>query len=242
MKGTTKKKNDNSTKTMPKPKTALSPNAKQRQRSILEALGVLSTTDASSSAPPHLQPLQPRPPPALLPGQQRSLDGLAKVVRKNRKEKPVDVLARCLAALEEYRGAVGGGKSEGGAAATTTATATGAAASAAPSSPCSTSTSTEDQARAALRELSCVRVDASLIAATGAGTCLREFRKDPQVAVALSMQAERILGSWSEAVVSEVRARRRYRAHAATAVGGGGGTAAAAVPEGKAAGGAQKVA
>ena len=201
------------------------PTPRQRQRSLLESLGV---TVAARPPPP------PPPPPLLLPGQQRSLDGLAKVVRKNKGEEPRDVLSRCLGTLRGYQLAVGrgggggngggggaGNNTEGGATGTTTAAAASNAASSPspPSSPTTTATTaetatatTEDQARAALRELSCVRVDASLIAASGAGAALRRFRKDPGVAVSLSVQAEKILESWKEAVTSEVRARKKLRA------------------------------
>lgn len=186
---------------------APTPNTKQRQRSILESLGIF----------PAAPELPPPPPPLLIPGQQRSLDGLAKIVKKNKDERPCNVLSRCLGTLEAYQRAVGEG-SEGAATA-------GAVASA------SAPTATEGQARSALRELYCVRgVDASLIAASGAGLILRRFRKNPHVAVALSVQAEKILKTWTEAVTSEVRARKRYKAHAAAAAAAtrGGGAAAAA--------------
>ena len=198
------------------------PTPRQRQRSLLESLGV--TTAAA--------PARPTPPlPPLRPGQQRSLDGLAKVVRKNRGEEPCDVLSRCLGTLRGYQRAVGGdggGATNGGAGNEATAAAGAAASNASSASPASTApapspatttTATEDQARAALRELSCVRVDASLISASGAGAALRRFRKDAAVAVSLSIQAEKILGKWKEDVTSEVRARKKLRANDAATLG-----------------------
>lgn len=176
---------------------------KQRQRSLLESLGIVPGAGAAPARPPKSPPL--------VVGKQRSLDGLAKVVRKRRDEGPRDVLSRCLGTLGDYqRAAGGGGAGDGGA---------------------PPATATEDQARAALRELSCVRVDASLMISSGAGAALRRFRKDPGVAVALCIQAQKILEAWREAVTSEVRAGRRSRARAAAApaataaaTAGGGGT------------------
>ena len=163
---------------------------KQRQRSLLESLGIVPGAGA---------PARPPKSPPLVVGKQRSLDGLAKVVRKRRDEGPRDVLSRCLGTLGDYqRAAGGGGAGDGGA---------------------PPATATEDQARAALRELSCVRVDASLMISSGAGAALRRFRKDPGVAVALCIQAQKILEAWREAVTSEVRAGRRSRARAAAAPG-----------------------
>lgn len=218
MRKDTKKKNPAAPPAIRK-QAAPTPNTKQRQKSILESLGVLAL---ARPAPP--------PPPLLLSGQQRSLDGLAKIVKKNRDERPCDVLSRCLTTLEAYQRAVGGGEG-----ATPMATAGDAAPAASTSTSTSTATASEDQARSALRELSCVRVDASLIAASGAGVSLRRFRKDPLVAVALSVQAEKILQNWTEAVTSEVRARRRYKAHAAAAAAAGASAAASAAGGGSAA-------
>ena len=216
MKATKKKKPAASSEPNPKP------TPRHRQRSLLESLGIVHGDAAAR-------------PPSLLPGHQRSLDGLAKVVRRNRGEEPVDVLSRCLGTLRAYQRAVagwGGGAGNQGRGGNEGGGHEGAETAASPS------TATEDQARSALRELSCVRsVDSALITAVGAGSALRRFRSDPRVEVTLGVQAEKILKSWREAVKSEVRARRRYREHAAAAasLGGGGGGTHAAASDGKAA-------